>query len=110
MIWDSCLEAGEHDGFKLFHNRTNFHTGNQKYFNLKAKLFYLLQRLKMGNFLLKHPSPAEINGNKVKSVFSYRLQHQKLLQGLLVNLSQDRDIFAWNSLFTKYKGNHSALR
>ena len=103
MIWDSCLEAGEHDGFKLFHNRTNFHTGNQKYFNLKAKLFYLLQRLKMGNFLLKHPSPAEINGSKVKSVFSYRLQHQKLHQGLLVNLSQDRDIFAWNSLFTKYK-------
>ena len=41
----------------------------------------------MGNFLLKHPSPAEINGNKVKSVFSYRLQHQKPLQGLLVNLS-----------------------
>jgi len=79
MIWDSCLEAGEHDGFKLFHNRTNFHTGNQKYFNLKAKLFYLLQRLKMGNFLLNHPSPAEINGNKVKSVFSYRLQHQKPL-------------------------------
>ena len=72
------LEAGEHDGFKRFHNRSNFHTGNQKYFNLKAKLFYLLQRLKMGNFLLKHPSPAEINGNQVKSVFSYRLQSYRI--------------------------------
>lgn len=60
------LEAGEHDGFKRFHNRTNFHTGNQKYFNLKAKLFYLLQRLKMGNFIFKHPSSVQTNGNEKK--------------------------------------------
>ena len=89
------LEAGEHDGFKRFHNRSNFHTGNQKYFNLKAKLFWdnftYYRDLKMGNLLIKHPSSVQINGKFRFSILENTL-YNKLYFLILCHRTKVRSV------------------